>query len=128
MGPHAYIAKVNADVCEDKIALNGLQGRFAQLNSVNQVEVRPFLPPPNPNYVLATMEVMVDLLAKKSAGGGPPREINTNRLASDFMMNFEGQVFEVGQVVAMDFEGTKLELTISALNQMDLNGNKNTMS
>jgi hypothetical protein len=35
------------------------------------------------------MEVMVDLLAKKSAGGGPPREINTDpRLASDFMMNF----------------------------------------
>ncbi|KAL3804889.1 hypothetical protein HJC23_006661 [Cyclotella cryptica] len=118
---HAYVAESNHDVPEDKIALNGLQRRFAQLSLANKVEVRPFRPPPN--YALATMEVSVDLLVKKSGGGGRPHEIDTNRLASDFMMNYEGQVFEVGQVVVMDFEGTKLELTVSVVNQMDLNGN-----
>ncbi|KAL7520558.1 hypothetical protein ACHAWX_005275 [Stephanocyclus meneghinianus] len=118
---HAYVAESNRDVPEDKIALNGLQRRFAKLSLAHKVEVRPFRSPPN--YALATMEVSVDLLVKKTAGGGRPHEIDTNRLASDFMMNFEGQVFEVGQVVVIDFEGTKLELAISVVNQMDLNWN-----
>ena len=52
VGPHAYVAETNADVPEDKIALNGLQRRFAQLYLANKVEVRPFRPPPN--YALAT--------------------------------------------------------------------------
>lgn len=122
VGPHAYVAEANADVPQDKVALNGLQRRFAQLSLANKVEVRPFRPPPG--YALATMEVDVDLLMKKSAGGGAPREIDTDRLASDFLLNFEGQVFEVGQTLAMDFEGTKLELTITAVNQIDLDGGK----
>lgn len=122
VGPHAYVAEANADVPQDKVALNGLQRRFAQLSLANKVEVRPFRPPPG--YALATMDVDVDLLMKKSAGGGAPREIDTDRLASDFLLNFEGQVFEVGQTLAMDFEGTKLELTITAVNQMDLDGGK----
>ena len=126
VGPHAYIAESNPDVPEDKIALNGLQRRFAQLSLANKVEVRPFHPPVN--YALAAMEVHVDLLMKKSSGGGKPREIDTDRLAADFLMNFEGQVFEVGQVLAMDFEGTKLELTVSVVNQMNLDGGENTGS
>eukprot|EP00985_Skeletonema_marinoi_P030790 scaffold33893_cov58-Skeletonema_marinoi.AAC.1 len=88
VGPHAYIAEANAGVPDDKIALNGLQRRFAQLSLANKVEVRPFSPPAN--YALAAMEVDVDLLQKKSASGGPPREIDTDRLASDFLLNYEG--------------------------------------
>jgi vesicle-fusing ATPase len=119
VGPHAYVAESNPDVPEDKIALNGLQRRYAQLSLANKVEVRPFIVPPN--YCLAAMEVSVDLLMKKSVGG-KPREIDTDRLAADYLMNFEGQVFEVGQVLAMDFEGTKLELTVSSVSQMNLDG------
>ena len=119
VGNHVYIAESNPDVPQDKIALNGLQRRFAQLSLANKVDVLPFVPPKN--YALAALELNVDLLAKKSSGG-KPREIDTDRLASDFLMNFEGQVFEVGQVLAMDFEGTKLELTVSSVNQMNLDG------
>lgn len=113
------MAESNPDVPEDKVALNGLQRRFAQLSLANKVEVRPFRVPAN--YALAAMEVNVDLLAKKSLGG-KPREIDTDRLAADFLMNFEGQVFEVGQVLAMDFEGTKLELSVGSVSQMNLDG------
>lgn len=121
VGPHVYVAEGNAAVPEDKIALNGLQRRFAQLSLANRVEVRPFVPPPN--YALATLEIEVDLLQKKAAGkGSPPREIDTDRLASDFLLNYEGMVFEVGQTLAMDFEGTKIELKVSEVNQMDLSG------
>mmetsp|Transcript_20686 Transcript_20686/g.43183 ORF Transcript_20686/g.43183 Transcript_20686/m.43183 type:complete len:759 (+) Transcript_20686:106-2382(+) len=116
---HIYVAEANAAVPDDKIALNGLQRRFAQLSLANRVEVRTFSPPPN--YALATLEIEVDLLQKKTAApGSPPREINTDRLASDFLMNYEGMVFEVGQTLAMDFEGTKVELRVKKLNQMDL--------
>ena len=69
------------------------------------------------------MTIEVDLLAKKSAiAGTPPREIDTDRLASDFLLNYEGQVFEVGQTLAMDFEGTKIELSIGQVHQMDFTG------
>ncbi|KAL7434531.1 hypothetical protein ACHAXH_005781 [Discostella pseudostelligera] len=124
VGPHIYIAEGNSSVPDDKIALNGLQRRFAQLSLANRVEVRPFVPPGN--YALATLEIKVDLLQKKATGaGGPPREIDTNRLASDFLLNFEGHVFEVGQTLAMDFEGTMMELTVNELRQMDLSGISN---
>ena len=104
VGPHVYVAEGNAAVPEDKIALNGLQRRFAQLSLANRVEVRPFVPPPN--YALATLEIEVDLLQKKAAGkGSPPREIDTDRLASDFLLNYEGMVFEVGQTLARRRQG-----------------------
>jgi len=116
---HVYVAEANPAVPDDKIALNGLQRRFAQLSLANRVEVRQFSPPPN--YALATLEIEVDLLQKKTAApGSPPREIDTDRLASDFLLNYEGMVFEVGQTLAMDFEGTKVELKVKQLNQMDL--------
>jgi len=116
---HVYVAEANPAVPDDKIALNGLQRRFAQLSLANRVDVRQFSPPPN--YALATLEIEVDLLQKKTAApGSPPREIDTDRLASDFLLNYEGMVFEVGQTLAMDFEGTKVELKVKQLNQMDL--------
>src|SRR6056300_1195680 len=62
VGPHAYVAEANAEVPDDKIVLNGLQRRFAQLSLANKVEVRPFSPPAN--YALAAMEIDVDLLQK----------------------------------------------------------------
>jgi vesicle-fusing ATPase len=123
VGPHVYIAEGNASVPDDKIALNGLQRRYAQLSLANRVEVRPFVPPPT-KFALATLDIRVDLLQKKATTGGggnvPPREIDTNRLASDFLLNFEGHVFEIGQTLAMDFEGTMMELTVNELRQMDL--------
>jgi vesicle-fusing ATPase len=118
---HVYIAESNPEVPQDKIALNGLQRRFAQLSLAATVEIKPFVPPRD-NYALAAMEVNVDLLAKKSTSGGKPREIDTDRLAADFLLNFEHQVFEVGMVLAMDFEGTKLELSVDAVHTMNLDG------
>lgn len=73
------------------------------------------------------MEISIDTFTKRSAGAAqgsraPPREIDTDRLAQDVLLNFEGQVFEVGRVLAIDFEGPKLELTVSSVGQIDLEG------
>ncbi|KAL7548869.1 hypothetical protein ACHAWF_012135 [Thalassiosira exigua] len=121
VGPHAYVAEGNPGVPDDKVGLNAFQRRFAQLSLSARVEVRSFSPPPD--YALAALEVEVDLLQKKAQGqGNKPKEIDTDRLASDFLLNYEGMVFEVGQPLAMDFEGTKVELKIAGLSQMDLTG------
>ncbi|KAL3774879.1 hypothetical protein ACHAW5_007297 [Stephanodiscus triporus] len=121
VGPHAYIAEGHASVPDDKIALNGLQRRFAQLSLANKVEVRPFAVPAT--FALATLEMSVDTLKKSTSGGergAPPREVDTDRLASDFLLNYEGHVFEKGQTLAMDFEGTMMEMQVGEMKQMDL--------
>lgn len=46
VGRHVYAAEGSDAVPDDKIALNGLQRRYAQLSLANKVEVRPFVPPP----------------------------------------------------------------------------------
>lgn len=122
VGPHIYIAEHNKDVPDDKIGLNGLQRRFAQLSLANKVEVRPFIIPPT--FALATLEISIDLLKKPSSGerGATPREVDTDRVAADFLSNYEGHVFEKGQTLAMDFEGTMMELQVGELKQMDLGG------
>ena len=124
VGPHVYIAEANRDVPDDKIGLNGLQRRFAQLSLANKVEVRPFIIPPTSSFALATLEVSIDLLKKPSSGerGATPREVDTDRVGADFLLNYEGHVFEKGQTLAMDFEGTMMELQVGELKQMDLGG------
>jgi len=123
VGPHPYAAEAHPKIGEDEIALNGLHRRYAQLSLAARVEVRPFVPPPN--FALATLELSVDLLAKRSVAPGgrtPPMEMDTERLAQDVLINYEGQIFEVGRVLAMDFEGTKVELTVASVGQIDLDG------
>jgi len=127
VGRHPYAAEAHPSVDDGSIALNGLHRRYAQLSLAAKVVVRPFVPPPN--FALATLEITVDLLAKRSQQGpsrAPPREIDTDRLAQDVLINFEGQIFEIGRVLAMDFEGTKLELTVSGVGQIDLEGGGDT--
>lgn len=126
VGPHPYAADAHPGVHSNEIALNGLHRRFGQYSLSAKVEVRPFVPPPN--FALATLEISIDTFTKRGAAAAhqgsraPPREIDTDRLAQDVLLNFEGQVFEVGRVLAIDFEGSKLELTVSSVGQIDLEG------
>ena len=116
VGPHPYMLEAHPQVEDGQIALNGLQRRYMQLSLGTPVSVKYFRPPAN--FELATIEFAVDLLAKKTAAKGKPRELDTNRLANDVMLNYEEQPFEPGRVVAMDFEGTKLEITVKSAGAM----------
>ena len=75
---------------------------------------------------MATIEFSVDLLAKKQNVRGKPREIDTNRLANDVVMILEHQPFEAGRTLALDFEGTKLELTVKECGVMALEDDNET--
>lgn len=117
-GQHPYAVEGHVQVEGDVAALNGLQRRFAKLSLAAPVTLVPLQPyPPSP---LAALELSVDTLAKSkaapSAGGkkAKPKEIDSDRLAQTVLMVLEDQALEVGQVAALDFEGTKLEITVVA--------------
>lgn len=117
---HPYMLEAHPQVEDGQIALNGLQRRFAQLSLGTPVSVQYFRAPPD--FALASVEFSVDLLTKKAATtkGNKPRQIDSDRLASDVLLNYEEQPFEPGRVIAMDFEGTKLELTVKSAAPMEL--------
>jgi len=114
-GKIPYCVEGHPQVEVDQVALNGLQRRFAKLSLAAPVTLVPLQPyPPAP---LAALELHVDTLSKSkaAASGGAkpkPKEIDSDRLAQTVLMVMEGQVLQTGQVAAIDFEGTKLEITI----------------
>lgn len=107
---HPFLADSNPGVAPDEVGLNGLQRRFCQFSLSTRVEVVAFSPPPE--CILSALQVSVDLLSKKQTGA-KAREIDTDRLMEDFRHTYMSQMVQVGQTLAMDFEGTKLELTIA---------------
>lgn len=125
VGTHPYAAESHPAVPNDQIALNAFQRRFGRHSLGSRVEVKAFVPPPS--FALGSLELSVDLLAKRTVSAGAkgrhqPREIDTDRLANDVLLSYEGQIFEPGRIVAMDFEGTKLELTCKECERIDLGG------
>ncbi len=119
VGNHPYMLEAHPQVPDGEIALNGLHRRDLQLSLNTPVPVKYFRPPSN--FTLATIEFSVDTLAKKSGPHkGKPKEFDTNHLVSDVLTIYEDQPFEVGRNLAMDFEGTKLQLAVKAAGVMDI--------
>lgn len=109
---HPFLVDSHPSVLPNEIGLNGLQRRHAQFSIAARVSVAPFTA--SPDSILSGLEVTVDLISKKLTGARA-REIDTNRLKEDFINNYVNQLVQPGQIIAMDFEGTKLELGISKL-------------
>lgn len=120
-----YAVEGHEKIEQSQVALNGLQRRTAQLSLAAPVTLTPYQP--YPPQVLATIVFSVDLLAKsKSPSGGKKNqtEVDTDRLAQTVLMVLEGQVLSVGQVMALDFEGTKVEICVRTLGAIDLKKKK----
>lgn len=117
VGPHVFMLEAHPQMEDKQIGLNGLQRAFAKLSLATPVPVKYFRPPAN--FTLATIEFAVELL-KATPHKGRPRELDTNRLAADVAMIMENQPFEAGCMLPMDFEGTKLKLTVKTVGVMAL--------
>jgi len=115
---HPYLAESHPGVLPNEIGLNGLQRRHAQFSISARVKVAPFSA--SPDSILSGLEVTVDLISKKPTGARA-KEIDTDRLKEDFINSYVNQLVQPGQVLAMDFEGTKLELGISKLDFLQEN-------
>lgn len=124
VGNCPYRADAHPSVPDDTVALNGLHRRFLSLTLGARVEVSAFNPPPN--IALSTLHIAVDLLAKRPSGTGA-KVIDADRLATDFLNAYMEQVFQVDQILAMDFEGIKLELVVKDLQYVNLSSNKKNL-
>jgi vesicle-fusing ATPase len=114
---HAYQAEAHPEVPNHEVALNGLQRRFLQLSLATPIKINPFVP--SSNIALASLELGVDLLKKSKDPKAKPKEIDTDRLAQATLMVLEEQIMEPKRVMALDFEGTKIELTVKKLATVD---------
>lgn len=116
VGGYPFVAESNATVQPHDVGLNGLQRRYGKFSLAARVEVQAYSPPLD--SALSSLELSVDLLAKKSVSGRStqPKEVDTDRLMEDVIRNYAGQVLQKGQVLAMDFQATKVELTVDSLN------------
>jgi vesicle-fusing ATPase len=120
---HPYQVEAHPQVPDDQVALNGLQRRFLQLSLNTQVALTPFVP--DSSIALATCEFAVDTLAKKKPDPkSKPKELDTTRLAQAALLVLEEQIMEPGRTMAIDFEGTKLELSVKKLAVADLKKKK----
>lgn len=114
-GKIPYCVEGHPQVNPNEVAMNGLQRRYAKLSLAAPVTLVPLQP--YPPAQLAALEIFVDTLAKTKAptGGGrkpQPKEIDSDSLAQTVLLIMEGQVLQTGQVAAIDFEGTKMEITV----------------
>ena len=121
IGPHPYLVDSHPAVAPDEVALNGLQRRHAQFSLSARLEVAPFTP--STNTILSALQISVDLLSKK-ATGARAREIDTDRLLENVMSNYINQMVQPNQILAMDFEGVKVELTIAKLDFLQENSSQ----
>mmetsp|Transcript_12020 Transcript_12020/g.25396 ORF Transcript_12020/g.25396 Transcript_12020/m.25396 type:complete len:769 (-) Transcript_12020:514-2820(-) len=125
---HPYQVESHPQVSPNEVALNGLQRRFLNLSLATPVKLNPFVP--GSNLALATLELAVDLLAKKKASDpkAKPKEIDTDRLATTVLTALEEQIMEPKRTMALDFEGTKLELTVKHLTTISVGNDSSKKS
>ena len=110
-GAHPYCVEGHAQIPDDTVALNGLQRRFAKLSIAATVTLSGL---PGAAVPASAMQFHVDTLSKaKRDPKAKPHDVDTDRLAQAALLVLEGQVLGVGQTMALDFEGTKLEFTVA---------------
>jgi vesicle-fusing ATPase len=92
---------------ENGLAMNSQQRKCGNFTVDQPLKISPFTP--SAEVALNTMSVNVDLLVKKA---GTQVTLDAVELAEAFKKSFLNQVFRAGQILAMDFAGTKLDLSI----------------
>ena len=125
MDKHPYQVESHKDIPNDQVALNGLQRRFLQLSLNTVITLNPYVP--SSSIALASLEYTVDFLSKKKPDPkAKPKELDTSRLANAVLTSLEEQMMENGRVMVIDFEGTKVELTVKSCHVMSTGGGDDT--
>ncbi|CAM9712090.1 unnamed protein product [Chrysoparadoxa australica] len=116
-GDWVFTASPHKDVGEGRVALNGLQRRNAQLTLQQQVSVSPYA---LADVGLSALSVVVDLLSKNAKAH---IQFDCERLSSAFLFQFTGFVVSPGQQLAIDYQGTKLNVTVDGIEHASSSSN-----
>jgi len=114
IGYFVFLALPHASVEPERAAMNGLQRQCASL-TLNQV-VTASVFTPTASSAASSMTLSVDLLSKSKPGS--PVKVDTDQLAEMFKATYAQHVLASNQVIAMDFEGSKLRLTLTSVENL----------
>jgi len=108
---------VHGDVKSGEVALSDLQRKFAKISMFQEVVVKPFVPPSI--FGLGSCSLEVDFV-QRPRSDVRSLEVKDTDFVALFRQNFGEQVMSVGQVLALEFEGTVLKATVTGVQPLDL--------
>ncbi|XP_063218099.1 vesicle-fusing ATPase 1-like [Bacillus rossius redtenbacheri] len=119
-----FSIKFHSDVPRGTVAFSLLQRKWATLSINQDIEVKPYnFDPSSSNECLCSIVLEVDFMQKKTTTLDP---YDTDLMAKEFLFQFSGQAFTVGQLLAFSFSKDKrtLGLVVKSLEAADLNAIK----
>lgn len=100
---------------DNEIGFNALQRKSAQLTLDQPIEVHVYNP--SVGITASVLTISVDLL--KKGGSVKPFTLDSKDFTENFVVQFSSQVLCVGQQLAMDYTGQKLDLIVEAVEHVD---------
>ncbi|XP_076642480.1 vesicle-fusing ATPase 1 [Halictus rubicundus] len=114
-----FTVKRHHEVPRGTVGFSLPQRKWATLSLNQDIEVRPYhFSPTSSTECLCVIVLEADFLQKKSTTLEP---YNTDEMARDFLLQFSGQAFTVGQQLVFQFKDKKmLGLVVKSLEAADL--------
>jgi vesicle-fusing ATPase len=103
-------------VADNELAMNQLQRKCTEFALNRSISIAPFVI--DSEVALSSVTVSVDLVTKKA--GTPKQEFNVEELSASFKSQLGGQIFALGQNLAFDFNGTKLDIIVEGFEHADV--------
>jgi vesicle-fusing ATPase len=101
------------------VALNSLQRKTGQFTLNQEVVVSAYVY--SPDYDLSEINIVTDIIVKKK--DTTKVTLDSTDISNSFLDQFAGQVLCQDQILAMDFKGIKLELTVDGMKYITGRGN-----
>ncbi|XP_049804725.1 vesicle-fusing ATPase 1 [Schistocerca nitens] len=118
-----FSVRFHPDVPRGHVGFSLPQRKWAMLSLNEEILVKPYyFDPTSSSECLCTIVLEADFLQKKSVSMEP---YDTDLMAREFLLQFSGQAFTVGQQLAFSFQDKKLlGLVVKSLEAADLNAIK----
>ncbi|XP_069674509.1 vesicle-fusing ATPase 1 [Periplaneta americana] len=120
---YVFTVRFHSDVPRGTVGFSLPQRKWATLSLNQDIEVKPYhFDPTSSSECLCTIVLEADFLQKKTTTLEP---YDTDQMAKEFLMQFSGQAFTVGQQLAFCFLDKKLlGLVVKSLEAADLSAIK----
>ncbi|KAL3854364.1 hypothetical protein ACJMK2_013636 [Sinanodonta woodiana] len=112
-----FSVKTHPGIAPHTIGFNLMQRKWADFSLNQDLDVRPFQLDKR-TQCIGTIQLEVDFLQKKTAGS---ELFDSDKMAQEFLMQFNSQAFTVGQILAFAFTEKKtLAIKVLSIEVMDL--------
>ncbi|XP_066992655.2 vesicle-fusing ATPase 1 [Anabrus simplex] len=120
---YVFSVKFHSDIPRGAVGFSLPQRKWASLSLNQEIDVKPYyFDPTSSSECLCSITLEADFLQKKTTTLEP---YNTDQMAREFILQFSGQAFTVGQQLAFSFLDKKLlGLVVKSLEAADLSAIK----